>query len=291
MHTIDGICCHTPDKSDIFRLKQCQFKWARIDINWFDIESSQGKFNWSDIDNAVSQCKGSGINVYASISYTPSWMASRLNSPPDGKEYRRFCFQVAERYNNKIDVYSIWNEPNFTRYFDGDASEFIKKCLIPGYEGIKSVNSNFLVAAPELAMNDSSWYSWCNKLKSYNDYFDIFSIHDYPSSVGEFKKLYQKGQHGKFIQIFFRKYRPYKSILKKMNRPIWLTEIGWNTKTYTYEEQYKKIVTLSNEFHEIGPERVFLYCLKDAAANLEPPWGIYTQNGSGKQVVPFLAFK
>ena len=102
MHNIDGICCHIPNAAAVSKLKQCKFKWARIDINWFDIESVKGKFNWTDLDNAISQCSGSDINVYASIAYTPSWMASRLSSPPDGNEYKRFCAQVASRYNNKI---------------------------------------------------------------------------------------------------------------------------------------------------------------------------------------------
>lgn len=288
MHTIDGICCHIPNSSDCNRIKRCNFKWARVDINWYDIESSMGHYNWSNVDKAISTCKSSNLSVYASIAYTPSWMSSRLSDPPISIEYYRFCHDVASRYKDSISVYSIWNEPNLPTYFTGTLKDYVNQCLTPGSTAIKQVNPNYLVAAPDLAINGSNWVDWLDGLKKSSSHFDIISFHNYCDTPAELIRRYNDGANGKIAQIFCKKYRPYKKYLSKFKKPIWMTEIGWNTIEYDQKEQATRIIDLSNHRRRMNVDKIFLYVLRDSPADAEKPFGIYTYDGRMKYVVNCL---
>lgn len=288
-HNIDGICCHIPSSSDCDKIVDCGFKWARIDINWFEVESKKGNYSWSSIDSAINNCLSHKLNIYASIAYTPSWASSRIVDPPNASDYYKICWEVASRYGKKIAVYSIWNEPNLETYFSGDSKDYVEHCLKPGYRAIKTINSDYLVAAPDLAINVNNWPNWMNGLKKYSKYFDIFSFHDYTDTPAEFIRLYNHGSNGKIAQIFFRKYRPYKSYISKFHKPTWVTEIGWDTKSFDQKEQKTRILDLSDRRDDIDVERIFLYVLKDAPSYAEEPYGIYTYEGKPKEVVKYLS--
>ncbi len=58
--------------------------WVRIDINWFDIESQQGKFNWNEVDRVVNKAISLNLKIFATFAYTPPWASS---GNKDGKQY------------------------------------------------------------------------------------------------------------------------------------------------------------------------------------------------------------
>lgn len=288
MHNIDGICCHIPTSKEAACINQCHMPWARVDIQWQEIEKSKGKYTWSSIDSAIQTCLKHGLKIYAGICGTPAWMSEHVYDAPNPDDYYRFCKTVAERYKSKVDVYAIWNEPNHPMFFTCDFDDYINCCLIPGSNAIKSINSNNIIAAPDIAIDLRNWYEWVSKLKKYKSAFDIFSFHSYPNKASYLTKRYNKGEYCKLIQFFIRRYTPYKKMISKLGKPSWLTEIGWDTNKFSQDEQCLKISEIPEAKTKMKLDKVFLYVLRDAPSYAEAPFGIYDYEYKPKNAANWL---
>jgi hypothetical protein len=283
-HNIDGINCHLPDNTDGIHMKDCKFQWARIGLNWFDIEKKPGVYNWSKADAGINNCVNNGIKIYATLAYTPS--IDGVNAIPDAAQYGEFCRLAARRYGAKIAVYSLWNEPNLKEWFIGNKDEYIWSILIPGYTAIKTVNPALVVAACDLStIERGEWTKWIDKLAGFTQYFDIFTVHAYSDDL---VKDFNRGSWW-LMQWLFPSKRSYWSYLKKIDKPIWLTETGWDTKSRSEDQQAQEIENLSNQKSKLKVERIFLYVLNDYLAAEEVPFGIYKYIKIPKRAVDFLS--
>lgn len=81
--------------------------WLRYQVNWSLIESPQGTYTWTGLDDIVSRCNTASINILFTISGAPSWALSTTsqkatNEPfflPDPTLTAGFASAVAGRYN------------------------------------------------------------------------------------------------------------------------------------------------------------------------------------------------
>lgn len=285
---IDGLNIHI-DGNHLPQAKMTGCGWVRIDINWWDIELRDNSFSWGHVDNLVNTLHNNHVKIYATLMGTPKWHKPAFNNPPDAVVWMRFCALVAMRYGTKIDVYSLWNEPNLgDTFWTGGMQEFFQVIVAPGYQAIKTVNPNLVVAAPDLATTGrSNWPEWLHEMKHHKNYFDIVSIHSYHDSASTVKRCFTVGKVP-ILNIFVPKWRAYNSYLKDLKKPVFLTEVGLPAKygNSRQEKAQKKFVEDIMKYKkDMKVEQIFFYTLVDANAALEKPFGFYSINWNAKEVV------
>jgi hypothetical protein len=75
---------------------------------WTHVEPSRGVFNWTELDRQVAMAAAHGAPVYYATDGLPSWFsASNL------ADWDAFITALATRYKGKIEVYELWNEPEY----------------------------------------------------------------------------------------------------------------------------------------------------------------------------------
>lgn len=285
---IEGINVHN-DSRNANLVKKLGCQWVRIDVSWCDVERSPGSYSWSHVDSVVNTYRSAGMLIYATLMSTPSWAGSKVTSPPDANAWIRFCTAFARRYSGKVHVVSLWNEPNLgKRFWTGKKKQFFEVIVKNGYQAIKAVNPNMLVAAPDFATSGSShWTTWLNLMKKYRKYVDILSVHAYGKSASKIIRCWNSGKYW-FFGWLIPKWRPYKWYFNAIKKPIYFTEVGidaafGNNKQMKKQKEFtEKIMKNKKKFKNV--HYIFFYCLLDADEKDEKPYGFYSKRGLPKTV-------
>ena len=288
-----GINTHIPTKDDIDKVISCGFDWIRIDFNWNTIEPKRGSFKWDSLDTAISYAKSKGLKIYGTIAYVPFWLNADHRSCPDVFNWVYFCTKVAQRYNGKVDIIGLWNEPNLKQFYIGSKEDYVKIILEAGHNAIKSVNPNIQVAAGDLATTgNSDWYDWFKLLKKHTDLFDCFMWHTYQENASTVISRYSIG---KFPPLgwLINKWKPFSweiDEFRKKGKRIFLTETGLKARINKNKElkaQRDFVKDLDKIRKETKAEAVFLYDLLDHP-QFKDKWGIYDDIGSPKLAAQWL---
>jgi len=282
-----GINAHIPENRVLNKIKNAGIKWIRIDFNWYEIESSRGSFNWSEMDRVVNNSIERNLSILAILAYTPSWAnnGKSKNYPPLKQQYwTNFVKKAVLRYKNKIKYWSMWNEPNLEKFWAGTLDEYVEKILIPGSKTAKSVDSTCKIVGPDLAhlvTEKEMWNVWLRGiLRKAKDYLDIISHHIYdvrgPSYI--FDKL--ENDQGPLIPSVLR-------VLKEEgvdNKPFWITETGWATDEVGEEVQSKYYLEfLQGMRNRTYINKIFFYEIIDDPRPEIPKFGIIYNNYTPKK--------
>jgi polysaccharide biosynthesis protein PslG len=176
-------------------------RWVRMDINWDLIQrDGASSYNWAPFDRVVSAAQARGLNVLATILYTPPWArpaGTGASTPPTRlSDYVSFAKAAAGRYAPLgVHAYEIWNEPNNTRFWAprADAGRYTEM-LKGASTAIRSVDAQaFIVTAgTSPALDEGGNIAPVTFLKQIyarggKDAFDAVGHHPYctPGSPGE----------------------------------------------------------------------------------------------------------
>jgi len=95
---------------------------------WTNIETSQGVFDWTNLDNAVTIANQKGMSdILMVLSGTPAWATNQRNPlalpapdasgvPANMADWDNWVRAVATRYKGKIKIYQPWNEANLSTF-------------------------------------------------------------------------------------------------------------------------------------------------------------------------------
>jgi hypothetical protein len=280
-----GINAHTGSDAVLMKVREAGIKWVRIDLYWSHIEKVKGKRDFSGIDRIVRYCRENGLGILGVLSSTPAWsnQGKGLNYPPDNvDEWRSFVLETAERYENDIRYWNIWNEPNVEKFFAPGKDVFVEKIFIPAAESIRSGSPLSLIAGPELAHLSnpgSEWYFWMKYiLTECGDYIDIVSHHIYKNS-GVYA-IFESLEIGENITPSVREVIENSGF---SSAPFWITETGWDTELFSEEEQGNRYLEFLKEMELRNyPHRIFFYQIIDDTAPGIRPWGILKSDLSEK---------
>lgn len=184
----------------------------RLEFPWPLIEPRRGRYDWRRADYIVRRARRHGLIVQPVLVYTPSWAGRALSDPPPAGEFSRFVRAFAIRYRRSIHHYELWNEPNYDRYFDGNAREYVRRVLVPGSQAVRAGDpgARVLLGGPT-----SADVGWLDAIYSEGggSSFDILSFHDYSGDAAAIVRNAQVVQgvldaHG------------------QGRKPIWLGEFG-----------------------------------------------------------------
>jgi cellulase (glycosyl hydrolase family 5) len=129
-------------------VRQAGFNWIKHQVEWQEIETAPGQYNWSELDATVNLAAADGLKVLLSVQHAPTFYRGPTSglTPSDPSTFRSFMQVLSSRYAGKVQVYEIWNEQNLSREMGSgnvDPSNYLP-LLEAGYNGVKAGDSSAL---------------------------------------------------------------------------------------------------------------------------------------------------
>ena len=277
-----GINSHVPDLARIQLASAAQIRWLRMDFNWVDVQPDRNTYDWNVLDAAVDMALTNGQNVLATLAFTPDWATSgpTITGPPDDiGDWFNFVYWTVDHFRGRVRYWSIWNEPNLTRFWTGTRGDYINMVTIAS-QAIRQADPSSFVLGPELSdLGSSDWDNWLDEVLKYNrSDIDIVAHHVYDDSVSEIVRVLE----GPRFPWETRSVRQIMADNGMADTPLWLTETGWTSTTHGEQGQSDNIVDL---FGEMVTRRwwtkTFVYELADPPGT-PTTWGILREDYSPK---------
>jgi len=278
-----GINVHTADADGLEAAAAAGIGWVRIDFIWAIVEPAQDQFEWGLYDRIVSDARRRGLQIFASLAYTPAWATDGdqlVGVPRDPGDWYDVCYRAAARYRGRIDAWGMWNEPNLDGFWQGSRQQYIEQILIPGALAVKAADPGALVAGPDLAhLNGASWDTWLDAcIRQAGDLLDVVTHHAYPSGESH-TDVTRKLETGSANPLDPPSVRTVLQRTGWFGRPFWLTETGYpSSRGGEYRQAYFYRDLIGDWY---GPDRVddwvdrfFFYQLFDDPRYPDQTWGI-----------------
>jgi len=297
-----GVNIHAPQGAELAaeldRLKAAGIGWVRIDFVWAAVEPQKGRYNWKGYDAIAAAAKARGIQVYATLAYTPAWATDGpelTGVPRNPDDWRRICFRAAKRYRGRINYWGMWNEPNLPQFWAGSRDQYIDVILKTGADAIHTGNPAARVGGPDLAhltAGDADWYDWLRQtLLQAGDRLDVITHHLYDNDGNRdvTSKLDDGtlfGDHPSRWNLIPPSVREVLESTGWQAKPFWLTETGWESNRVGESRQAGYYAGLLDDWltgrgGRDWVSKIFFYELKDGG---DPAysWGILRPDGSAK---------
>lgn len=216
--------------------------WIREEIDWDDIEATQGTYTWTRYDQLFKAAATRGVQVLAMPMSPPSWAASAWNAYPDDvADYGRFVAKVVGRYGPSgtfwaanpsvpkvpLTAMELWNEPYEPFFSLGGLNPLKYTQLVKaGATAGRAVDPGvryLLGATPYAKGLPQVWTAALYAaMPDLNSYFDAVAIHPYgpdlTAASGQWRRTFEDVRatlvaHG------------------AADKPLWATEMGWSTCT------------------------------------------------------------
>ena len=300
-----GINVHAPISSEVDYLfdevAACKLGWIRMDFNWEAIETSQDNFDWSIHDAVVEAANVRGLNIFATLAYTPAWAVKSGYSGPhaipnSSADWYDFCYRAVERYKDSIEYWGMWNEPDLIcsedngwgSTMDARISKYINDILINGSNAVKAADATAKVCGPELAHTGSHWIKWYLWLKrcieEAGNKMDVITHHIHVEDTRRYPEVTEKleatTQYGDNPDMWDTVEPSVKEVLEYTNwsGQFWLTETGLQSDNISESDQARFYTGLLTDWFS-GIEgrnwmdKIFFYELRDST-DWREYWGI-----------------
>ncbi|HSF17518.1 MAG TPA: DUF4214 domain-containing protein [Vicinamibacteria bacterium] len=253
--------------------------WIRVDFDWFRIEPEQGRFEWGEIDRVVETSSSLGLQILATLAYTPQWASSSpdapsIADPPSSTErWVEFVHRSVDRHGERVRFWQLWNEPNLGEFWNGTRRQYRTSILEPGAETVRRVGPGCQVVGPGLA-NVGSWRDWFDEAMLAKSFLDVINHHNYAATgLASIVELRTDAL-----------FRPSLRTLMRENgvddRPFWMTETGRRTRDGDQPRYYEEI--LQTLGLETWVSRLFFFHYWDGPSQGNGGFGIVNEDLSPK---------
>ncbi len=244
------------------KVNEAGFGWVRVQLQWSELEPSQGSYNTGPYDTIINAAANGGANVLVSVVKAPAWAApSRPGALPENTAaFGRTMRYLAARYSGRVQAWEIWNEQNLAGEVGGyvDVAPYFDT-LQAGYTAVKAVDPGAIVLFggltptglndPALAINDvvylRAFYEYQGGAG--RDFFDVLGAHPgsaanppdtkFPDQPGSGdcppKFASQQGSCWKDApDFYFRRIEDQRAVMEEYGdaaKQVWLTEFGWDS--------------------------------------------------------------
>jgi hypothetical protein len=275
-----------PGTPDLVRrlegMQQAGIKWGRQDFTWKRIERTKGEYDWDAYDRLIDQCREHGVQLFGNLAYGPDFHDTRTEAGIQA--YCTFAGAAARRYTGKVDHWQIWNEPNLG--FHGGNPELYARLLAAAGKAIHDANPKAKVLGLNMAFCDVLWTEKVLKLVPY-DCFDIICFHPYrnPNApedkfdwwvLDQYVKVFHKELTVEYPLVHASFLDQTEQLIQAMAgfgppKPIWITEMCFNTHIHPYGVSELRSADLLVRFHVLAKasgkvEKVFWWTFKDGGA-------------------------
>jgi hypothetical protein len=212
---------------------------TRLAIQWREAEPERDRYNewWlEEYGKAIDMARAGGQRVIVMVDSAPAWASgsSSSNVPRDPADFASFMSTIAKRYAGRVDAWEVWNEENTTRFWStGPSPSAYTALLRAAYPAIKAADPNAKVVFGGTAGNDYSFLAGAYAAGA-KGYFDVLATHPYPY-CGSSSPADVRMNGNRISKDSFLGYREmHRTMVENGDpKPIWVTEIGWNTSSTT----------------------------------------------------------
>jgi len=234
---------------------------VRIDFNWYEMEAVDDGFNFLPQQEMVERASDLGLEVYATLAYSPMWAAPvcgepvEAGKPPsahcrpyDLNEWKEFVTEVINHFGWRNNItFGIWNEPNL--HFLNDNNIAALWGGLWQYATFGRADSQY--PSVRFGGPETSWHALGNgyyaqaifQMQQWWVPQDVVTVHWYP--------------HGTSVSSFMSQ------SYQQPQREIWLTETDGDA-TCDENSQSSVVNNIASSFQYSGfPQwtRTFLYVL------------------------------
>ena len=221
---------------------------VRVDVGWASLEQD-GKGRWGSwylarLDRVVDRARAHGLLPLLTVFSTPCWASTAPEelrrgcegawwergvtayAPRDPRDYADVLSFLVRRYGPGV-AWEIWNEPNLDAFFLApDRAAAYVALLRAAHDAIKAADPGATVVGGALSTADAGFAERLYLLGA-KGMFDVLSVHPYSGA----RSPLDPGD-GTFERPSFAHGIP--AVREAMlrhgdDRPLWLTEVGWNT--------------------------------------------------------------
>jgi hypothetical protein len=252
--------------------------WIRIDFDWFRMEPERGRFEWAETDRVVEKARADGLEILATLAYTPAWASSNPGSPQPSDPpasadfYRDFVRASVTRYRERVRFWQFWNEPNLTDFWRGTREQYRTSILEAGARTAREVHPGARVVAPGLA-NVGSWRPWFEEAMRAKALIDVINHHNYARTG-----------RASIVELRTDGLQPSLRTLMRENevddRPFWLTETARRTDDGDQPRYYDEILHTLRV--ETWVARLFFFHYWDGPGQGNGGFGIVNEDLTGK---------
>ena len=257
---------------------------------------------------SVGEANARGLRILALLSTAPAWESNVHGTrPPPLAAWQDFVDRVSRRYHGRVAAYEIWNEPD---YFDQGVGVGWSRQL-----GAPPTYADYLHAAGALIHANAPGTLVVGPATGSRDDANTREIlrqiarPSYPDGAAaqslDVISFHANASHGETSAAINARIAARLLAIEKLGpalagKPVWITELGWNTRDNSWPVQAARIEELLALLTGDGGQgpgacslnarfaltHAFIYTEKDGGDN----YGVFTAGGSPKTVVTdFLA--
>lgn len=258
-------------------------KYIRLDhiFDSYDLvskdESGNLIFNWTNLDQTISDIIKTGAKPFISLSYMPPAISSGnvTDYPSDWNDWQKTVTATVEHISGKSgfninDVYyEVWNEPDlFGDFKIRGKKDYLTLYTQSAIAAQKARNVNdFKIGGPATT---GFYENWLNKLLEYsqteNIRLDFLSWHKYSKKLSDYEADLENSQ----------RYRGYEMVI---------SEIGPNSENDpVYDGNFSAFHTIATTvLLEGSVDKIFTFEIKDGPGSFKNwgRWGILTHDKFG----------
>ncbi|GEM_PF-2746695 len=282
------------------KMAEAGLQIVRREITWSDVERERGNFDFSWYDQIVDLARSYGLRYLGILAYGNRWASEEGSQigghegdfyPPDDLEdFANYVYTTVQHYRGRIKMWEVWNEPNGGYRFwksslVGDPKGYAELLKV-AYTSVKKACPECIVSYAGLFYHQEAIMGAVTFLeKSFEaapdlgDYFDVMAYHPYP-----FYPPLAAPESDQFIEVpIYTMNENILSVLKMngVNKPLWITEIGWPTIYSLTEEMQAEYLVRSFALAYATGASMYLYFTfwdSDISRAIVPPeaeFGLY----------------
>ena len=187
-----GIGIHTiwldlgPVRNDITeKMFEAGVKWCRLGVPWSHVEDeSIGNYNFTSIDTIINQLVAHSITPYIILSdgnelYNPNNYAPIPDSTVYFNAWLTYVDTVVKRYQDRVNYWEIWNEPNLDESWLPEANRDHYSDLACSTANVIRANDvDAVICLGGMALVDVKFIQACLE-NGVGQYVDKIGIHPY----------------------------------------------------------------------------------------------------------------
>jgi hypothetical protein len=219
-------------------LQHAGVTWVRLFVAWPSMEPVRGQYDEVALRSLArigEQLHARGMKFELVVNRSPAWASGSddpIAPPADPADYARMIGHLAGTLRGHVDAWEIWNEEDTKDFWAGgpDPTRYVA-LLRAAHAAIKAADPGVTVILGGLTANN---YPFLQELyeAGAKDAFDAVATHTDTGCLLAAPYDYFRDPNGRVSMWSFLGYRTVREVMVAhgdADKPLFFTEIGWNT--------------------------------------------------------------
>jgi polysaccharide biosynthesis protein PslG len=200
-----GVVPQEPPSAAEFGRMRGTVETVRMPIDWFEVETGPGEYDFEGVDAEIGAAAEAGIRVMPFVYGRPGWLGAQNRAPLDGEalvRWKAFLEVLVGRYGPggtfwigrkelAIRRWQVWNEPNFRLFWAPRVEpEGYAKLLRVSAGAIRGVDPGAKIVLAGIAPVGAGMKTWVFmrrllRVPGVRADFDYAALHPYSANIPE----------------------------------------------------------------------------------------------------------